>query len=141
MRAIATRNKPRIGDIVAIKSSHGKGEPLMGIVLSIRTHKDNSWTGVEVFQEGKVRWVTRGQVERIVGRPKGISRIDQPTRRTHGWFVRVDYEGKNPRLARLFSDQKFNGISESLRAALEFYAAEKHVSAVPPGVIESSPQP
>jgi hypothetical protein len=135
MKAIAVRTKPRIGDIVAIKPSHGKSDPLMGIVLSVRAHKDNSWTGAEIYHEGQVHWFTRGQIERIVGRPKGISRIDQPTRRTHGWFVRVDYEGKNPRLARLFSDQKFHGISESLRAALEFYAAEKHVSAVPPGVI------
>lgn len=135
MKAVAVRTNPRIGDIVAIKPTHGKSDPPMGIVLSVRSHKDSSWTGAEIYYEGQVQWCTRGQIERIVGRPKGISRIDQPTRRTHGWFVRLDYEGKNPRLARLFSDQKFHGISESLRAALEFYATEKKVSALPPGVV------
>ena len=135
MKTTPERPWPRIGDIVEFKASHGK-ETLKGVVLGVRVHKEDNWTGADVFVKGQPRWVTRNQILGVIGRPKGISRIDQPTRRTHGWFVRVDYQGKNPRLARLFSDQKYNGIGDELRAALDFYEEEKKVSAVPAGIKE-----
>lgn len=117
---------PHIGDIVLIKASDGQPERT-GIVLRVRTRKDGYWTSAEMLIAGEIRWINKGQVLRITGRPKGISRIDQPSRRTHGWFVRI-YEGKRTRVARLFSDQKHNGIGQALEAALQFHKTELEVA-------------
>jgi hypothetical protein len=116
------KDLPHIGDIVQLKGTIGQPGNT-GIVLRIRTRKDGYWTAAELLVNGTVQWVNKGQIQRIVGRPKGISRIDQPSRRTHGWFVRV-YEGKKTRVARLFSDQKHKGIGPALEAALAFHAQE-----------------
>lgn len=135
MKIASTRTRPKIGDIIEIKASFSTRNVQHGIVLNVRTHKDGSWSAAELFiNNNQRRWYTRGALGRILGRPKGISRIDQPTRRTHGWFVRLGYEGKNPRLARLFSDQKHHGIDGALQAALAFYAAQQRAQdlAAPP---------
>lgn len=47
---------------------------------------------------------------------KGISRIDSQS--THGWFVRGYRNGKT--FSRLFSDRKWGGKEEALRAARSF---------------------
>lgn len=116
------KDLPIIGDILLVKAGDGMPEQT-GIVLRVRTRKDGYWTAAELLIDGTVRWVNKGQLVRVVGRPKGISRIDQPSRRTHGWFVRI-YEGKRTRVARLFSDQKHNGIGPALEAALAFHKTE-----------------
>lgn len=113
---------PRIGDIVLIKAADGLPERT-GIVLRVRTRKDGYWTAAELLIDGTLVWANKGQVIRMTGRPKGISRIDQPSRRTHGWFVRI-YEGKQTRVARLFSDQKHKGIGPALEAAMAFHKTE-----------------
>jgi len=47
---------------------------------------------------------------------KDIARIDQESKRTHGWYVRVRFEGKNH--SKFFSDRKLGGINSSRLAAL-----------------------
>ena len=51
----------------------------------------------------------------------GISRIDQPSRRTHGFFVRLDYRktpaGWRPRLTAFFGDASHGGRRAAWRAA------------------------
>lgn len=116
------KDLPITGDIIQVKAGDGLPERT-GIVLRVRTRKDGYWTAAELLIDGGVKWVNKGQLMRVVGRPKGISRIDQPSRRTHGWFVRI-YEGKRTRVARLFSDQKHSGIGPALEAALAFHKAE-----------------
>ncbi len=116
------KESPLIGDIVLVKAADGMPERT-GIVLRVRMRKDGYWTAAELLIDGGVSWLNKGQIVRVIGRPKGISRIDQPSRRTHGWFVRI-YEGKNTRVARLFSDQKHKGIGLALEAALAFHKNE-----------------
>ena len=82
------KDLPIIGDIILVKAADGLPERT-GIVLRVRTRKDGYWTAAELLVDGGVRWMNKGQLVRVVGRPKGISRIDQPSRRTHGWFVRI----------------------------------------------------
>ena len=52
---------------------------------------------------------------------KGISRIDQPSRRTHGFFVRLDYQktpdGYRPRLVSFFGDASHGGKRGAWKAA------------------------
>lgn len=48
--------------------------------------------------------------------PTGVSRID--SKNTHGWFVRVYRNGKTH--SKLFSDSKFGGREDGLRAAVEY---------------------
>jgi hypothetical protein len=67
---------------------------------------------------------------RDLGRPtperpsKGISRIDQPSRRTHGFFVRLDYrktpDGYRPRLVAFFGDASHGGKRAAWKAAEEW---------------------
>jgi hypothetical protein len=45
----------------------------------------------------------------------GISRIDQPSHRTHGFFVRVHFRGKTH--SAFFADKKFGGKKAALTAA------------------------
>ncbi len=47
---------------------------------------------------------------------KDIARIDQESKRTHGWYVRVRYYGKTH--SKFFSDGKCGGRYSSLLAAL-----------------------
>lgn len=53
--------------------------------------------------------------------PPGISRIDQETRRTHGYFVRVGYrktaKGWRPKASAFFGDVSHGGKAAALRAA------------------------
>lgn len=55
------------------------------------------------------------------GLPAGISRIDQETTRTHGYFVRVGYrktaKGWRPKASAFFGDSSHGGKSAALRAA------------------------
>jgi len=67
-------------------------------------------------------------VKRNGSRPaarRGISRIDQPSTRTHGWFVRVGfYERKDgtyvPRHTKYFGDFTHGGKTKALKAARAF---------------------
>jgi hypothetical protein len=49
---------------------------------------------------------------------KGISRIDQPERKTHGWYVRVRFNGTQR--AKFFSDETHGGRDEALAQAIRF---------------------
>lgn len=56
---------------------------------------------------------------------RGISRIDQPSTRTHGWFVRVGfYERRDgtyvPRHTKYFGDFTHVGKARALKAAQAF---------------------
>ena len=53
---------------------------------------------------------------------RGISRIDQPSTRTHGWFVRTAFYRRSdghyaPRYSRFFGDVSNGGKRAGLRAA------------------------
>ena len=52
----------------------------------------------------------------LVEKHKDIARIDQPDKRTHGWYVRVRYKGKTH--SKFFSDKKCGGRYSSLLSAL-----------------------
>ena len=49
-------------------------------------------------------------------RYKSISRIDQPEKNNHGWYVRVHFKGKQ--VAKFFSDKKNGGKRRALRMAV-----------------------
>jgi hypothetical protein len=118
---LTTRPHPRIGDIVRIV---GHGEDQCGIVVRLSTH-DEGWDGAELLVGEELQWFDTSAIGAVLGRPRGISRIDQPRRRTHGWFVRL-YDGSMTRLARMFSDQKHLGIGRALKEALAFHSANDH---------------
>lgn len=48
---------------------------------------------------------------------KGISRIDQPSKNHHGWYVRVTFGAE--RRSKFFSDVKHGGRENALKAAVE----------------------
>lgn len=49
---------------------------------------------------------------------KDIARIDQESKRTHGWYVRVRYQGKTH--SKFFSDKKCGGRYSSLLSAISW---------------------
>lgn len=55
---------------------------------------------------------------------KGISRIDQPERKTHGWYVRVRFNGTQR--AKFFSDETHGGRDEALLQAVQFRNRAEH---------------
>jgi hypothetical protein len=52
-------------------------------------------------------------------RTPGISRIDQPEKHTHGFFVRLSRKGK--RHSGFFSDKRLGGRAHALKAAQKYY--------------------
>ena len=124
------REPPKIGDVVRLRAV----ERVVGVVLDVRVRKDGHWTHVELAYDGKLQWVSKGAIAEHLGRTKGITRVDQPTKRIndrvhgglHGWFVRV-YEGKLPKYAKTFSDKSAGGRLAALRAAMAFHAAHVEI--------------
>ena len=60
-------------------------------------------------------------------RQRGISRIDQPSTRTHGWFVRAGFYKRRdgsylPRHRKFFGDVTYGGKRRALRAARAYLA-------------------
>ncbi len=49
---------------------------------------------------------------------KDIARIDQESKRTHGWYVRVRFQGKTH--SKFFSDKKCGGRYSSLLSAISW---------------------
>jgi hypothetical protein len=49
---------------------------------------------------------------------KGISRIDQPKRKTYGWYVRVRFNGVQR--SKFFSDESNGGREQALERAVEY---------------------
>jgi hypothetical protein len=49
---------------------------------------------------------------------KDIARIDQESKRSHGWYVRVRFQGKTH--SKFFSDRKCGSRENSLKAAVEW---------------------
>lgn len=49
---------------------------------------------------------------------KGISRIDQPSRNTFGWYVRVMFRGETR--CKFFSDKASGGKRKALEAAIKY---------------------
>jgi hypothetical protein len=68
---------------------------------------------------------------RRVGKSKipGISRIDQESTRTHGWFVRVGYrrtkQGWRPKHRAFFGDKSHGGKTAALKAAEQWLNSVK----------------
>ena len=67
-------------------------------------------------------------MKRAVRRPvrrRGISRIDQPSTRTHGWFVRAGFHRRRdgsygPRHQKFFGDATYGGKRKALQAARDY---------------------
>jgi len=127
----ALHDVPRIGDVLRLRAPATTApEKITGIVLGVRVRKDGIWTHVYLAFNGTIKWVSKSTIGAHLGRMKGITRVDQPTRilngrvhgGTHAWFVRV-YDGKLPRVARTFSDGSAGGILPALKAAMAFHAA------------------
>lgn len=60
-------------------------------------------------------------------RRRGISRIDQDSTRTHGWFVRAGFHARKdgsyvPRHSKYFGDATHGGKRKALQAAQEYLA-------------------
>ena len=60
-------------------------------------------------------------------RRRGISRIDQDSTRTHGWFVRAGFHARKdgsyvPRHSKYFGDVTHGGKRRALQAAKEYLA-------------------
>lgn len=55
---------------------------------------------------------------------KNISRIDQPSKNTFGWFVRIRRDGRQ--ISKFFSDGKFGSKEEALKKAISF--RDEHVA-------------
>ena len=51
-----------------------------------------------------------------VSKHKDIARIDQESKRTHGWYVRVSFQGTTH--SKFFSDKKNGGKNSALLAAV-----------------------
>lgn len=51
-------------------------------------------------------------------RYKSVSRIDQPEKHTHGWYVRVRFNGNE--VSKFFPDKQFGGKTKSLQSAIDF---------------------
>ena len=117
---------PRLGQIIQFKYSEQTG-----VVIRTFTRVDGLWTHVEVWTERGVIKASKATIARIVGKVKGLSRIDQIRQRNvatvsrqHGWFARI-YEGKKHRVARLFSDQVYGSRANALQAALAWLTEER----------------
>lgn len=55
-------------------------------------------------------------IESKMKKYKGIARIDQDSKRTHGWYVRVGFQGETA--SKFFSDRKWGGRQASLKSAV-----------------------
>ncbi len=60
-------------------------------------------------------------------RRRGISRIDQDSTRTHGWFVRAGFHARRdgsyvPRHSKYFGDATYGGKRRALQAAKAYLA-------------------
>ncbi|MBM9519036.1 AP2 domain-containing protein [Desulforhopalus vacuolatus] len=55
---------------------------------------------------------------RVKEKHKDIARIDQDSKRTHGWYVRVRFVGKT--YSKFFSDRKCGGRNSSLLSAISW---------------------
>ena len=69
-------------------------------------------------------------------RPRGISRIDQDSTRTHGWFVRVGYAADKKgtyraRHTKYFGDASNGGKKKALEAAIKFVNGLKRKKTAP----------
>jgi hypothetical protein len=117
---------PRIGDVVRLAAPRSD---VIGVVLEVQPRRGDAWASAELLTPDGVQWSSRSEIECILGRPKGVSRIDQPTKQlagrvhggSHGWFARI-YEGKQHKIARLFSDARYGARAAALLAALAFLA-------------------
>jgi len=70
--------------------------------------------------------------------PRGISRIDQPSTRTHGWFVRAAFYRRPdgsyaPRHRRFFGDVTHGGKRRALQAAKAYLEKVRRVPRKPRG--------
>ena len=64
-------------------------------------------------------------------RRRGIARIDQPSTRTHGWFVRSQFRERpngtyGPRHQKFFGDHTYGGKRRALQAAKAYLASVEH---------------
>ncbi|HMR62793.1 MAG TPA: AP2 domain-containing protein [Anaerolineae bacterium] len=72
---------------------------------------------------------------------KSISRIDEPSKKTHGWYVRVYSKGSM--YAKFFSDARYSDADQALAAAVEYRDALEHKLGKPRSertVVQRSPR-
>src|SRR4051794_31071407 len=73
--ALTRRPPPRIGDIVQLVGGS------QGIVTRVRAQTSGLWDVAEMLIEGQRRWVWAADIGPVLGRPRGITRMDHPRRR------------------------------------------------------------
>jgi hypothetical protein len=64
----------------------------------------------------------------------GISRIDQPEKKNHGWYVRVTFKGNITQ--KFFADKASGGKSKALKLAQDY--RNELVAQLPPSRQESA---
>ncbi len=85
----------------------------------LRSEEDDSMSEETSMPEKEETGATESREQGQGGiRYKSISRIDQPKKRTHGWYVRVSYAGQQR--VKFFSDRMYSGKDEALAEAVEF---------------------
>ena len=91
----------RIDDVLRLRAPENTPpERAIGIVVGVRLRTDGVWTHAQLAVNGEIRWMSKSMIAAHLGRAKGLTRVDQPTkllngrvhRGTYGWFVRI-YEG------------------------------------------------
>lgn len=129
---------PRVGDVLRVSAS--AVAPLaeaVGVVLGVRADAHGEWVYVRLALPEVIVWFTREDIAEHLGRMRGVTRVDQPSKvikgrvhgATHAWFARVYGVDQTPTtLARTFSDQPAGGILAALRAALAFHAAHAQLN-------------
>jgi hypothetical protein len=90
--------------------------------MASRSSSRSSASRTAAKKTSRTRRTTTTSAKPTAQRPSsGISRIDQPSRRTHGYFVRLDYRktpaGYRPRLTAFFGDASHGGRKASWQAA------------------------
>jgi len=73
---------------------------------------------IKVFLDKKRNDKEIGGQKRLKEKHKDIARIDQESKRTHGWYVRVRFVGKT--YSKFFSDRKCGGRNSSLLSAISW---------------------
>jgi hypothetical protein len=103
-----TLNQPRVWRHKQLRSPHL--EPALKQAVFDAGYCRMSWTGLS--------WPVKQPTMNKPSKTPGICRIDQPEKRTHGFFLRAAREGEI--YSAFFSDKKWGGRAEALAAAVEY---------------------
>ena len=81
------------------------------------------WDGSGITAETHPSQIDRKEVKAKLEKNKDIARLDQPEKKTHGWYVRVRFKGTT--YCKFFSDKKAGGRQVALLAAISWRNAKE----------------